>query len=61
MNSQIWVVAAAILVALIMALKPEMFIPNPSHRTPRFIAVIKSIGTAVAAVLIVWLLVGLFR
>ncbi len=61
MNSQYMVIAAAILVALVMAFKPEMCIPNPRHRTPRFIAVIKSIGTAVAAVMIIWLLITLFR
>ena len=61
MSSQNVVIAAAIFVALFMAFKPEMCIPNPRHRTPRFIAVIKSIGTAVAAVMIVWLLVTLFR
>ena len=61
MNSQYMVIAAAILVALVMAFKPEMCIPNPKHRTPRFVAVIRSIGTAVAAVLIIMLLISLFR
>ncbi|MDO4990795.1 MAG: hypothetical protein Q4E45_09855 [Eubacteriales bacterium] len=61
MDSQHLVIAAAIFVALFMAFKPEMCIPNPKHRTPRFIAVIKSVGTAVAAVLIVWFLLTLFR
>ncbi|MCR5576897.1 MAG: hypothetical protein K6F56_07805 [Oscillospiraceae bacterium] len=44
-----------------MAYKPEMFIPNPKHRTPRFVAALKSIGTVVAGVLIVWLFLNLFR
>lgn len=61
MSSQNVVIAAAIFVALFMAFKPEMCIPNPKHRTPRFVAVIRSIGTAVAAVLIIMLLISLFR
>ncbi len=61
MSSQNLVIAAAIFVALMMAFKPEMCIPNPKHRTPRFVAVIRSIGTAVAAVLIIMLLISLFR
>ena len=61
MSSQNVVIAAAIFVALFMAFKPEMCIPNPKHRTPRFVAVIRSIGTAVAAVLVIMLLISLFR
>ena len=61
MSSQNMVIAAAVIVALFMAFKPEMCIPNPKHRTPRFVAVIRSIGTAVAAVLIIMLLISLFR
>ena len=61
MSSQNLVIAAAVIVALAMAFKPEMCIPNPKHRTPRFVAVIRSIGTAVVAVLIIMLLISLFR
>ncbi len=61
MNSQYWIIFAAILLACLMAYKPEMFIPNPKHRTPRFVAALKSIGTVVAGVLIVWLFLNLFR
>ena len=56
MSSQNVVIAAAIFVALFMAFKPEMCIPNPKHRTPRFVAVIRSIGTAVAAATMLTLL-----
>ena len=61
MNSQYLVTLVAIMVALFMSFKPEMCIPNPKHRTPRFIAVIKSIGIAVAAVLVGWLVITLLR
>ena len=61
MHSQYWIIFAAILLAGLMAYKPEMFIPNPRHRTPRFVAALKSIGTVVAAVLLIWLFMDLFR
>ena len=35
MNSQIVVVLLALVVALLMAIKPELFVINPDHRTPR--------------------------
>ena len=55
MDSQLWVVIAAIVVALLMAIKPEMFIPNPDHRGFRMVRGIKRIGTSVAIVLLLWL------
>ena len=61
MDSQYWIIGAAIFIALMMAVKPERCIPNPKHRTARFIAVIRSIGTAFAVFLIGWLLLTLFR
>ncbi len=55
MNSELWVVIAAIVVALLMAIKPEMFILNPDHRSFRMVRAIKRIGMSVAIVLLLWL------
>ena len=56
MNSELFVIFAAIAIALLMAIKPEMFILNEAKRTPRFVKVIKSLGMAVAIVLLTWFL-----
>ncbi len=61
MNSQILVVVAALVIALTMAIKPEMCIPNPKHRTPSFIHGIKYIGMSVAIVLAIWLAATILR
>lgn len=50
--SEIIVVLVAIVVALLMVVKPEMFVLNERHRTPKFIKSIKFIGMAVAIVLL---------
>ena len=55
MDSQLWVVIAAIVIALLMAVKPEMFILNPDHRSFRMVRGIKRIGMSVAIVLLLWL------
>lgn len=56
MNSELFVIFAAIAIALLMAVKPEMFILNEEKRTPKFVKVIKSIGMSVAIVLLTWFL-----
>ena len=61
MDSQLWVVFAAIAVALLMAIKPEMFLINPDHRGFRMVRAVKRIGMAVAIVLLVWLGITLLR
>ncbi len=58
MDSQSIVVFMALIVALVMAFKPEMFILNPDHRTPSFVRSIKYIGMAVSLVFLVWLLIS---
>ena len=60
MNSQPVVVVIALIIALLMAIKPEMFIFNPAHRTPGFTRSIKYIGMAVSIVFLVWLFFDLF-
>jgi len=50
--SEIIVVAVAIIVALIMTIKPEMFVLNEAHRTPNFLKSIRFIGMSVAIVLL---------
>ena len=60
MNSQPVVVVIALIIALLMAIKPEMFVINPAHRTPKFIRSIKYIGMAVSIVFLVWIFYGLF-
>ena len=61
MNSQYWVIILAFVIALVMALKPEMCIPNPDHRTPNFVRAIKYIGMTIALMLAIWLSVNLLR
>ena len=61
MNHQTWVVVLAAAIALIMAIKPEMCIPNPKHRTKTFIHGIKYIGMSVAIVLLIWLAANALR
>ena len=61
MNSQIVVVLLALVVALLMAIKPELFIINPDHRTPRFLHNIKYVGMSVSIVFLVWIAVTLLR
>ncbi len=58
MKSQFLVILIALAVALVMAIKPEMFIPNPKHRTPSFIRGIKYIGMSVSLVFIIWLIIS---
>ena len=60
MNSQPVVVVIALIIALLMAIKPEMFIINPAHRTPSFTRAIKYIGMAVSIVFLVWMFFNLF-
>ena len=50
--SELLVVFVAIVIALLMAIKPEMFVLNEKRRTPRFIKAIKSIGMSVCIVLL---------
>ena len=50
--SEIIVVAVAIVIALIMAIKPEMFVLSEARRTPKFIKSIRAIGMSVAIVLL---------
>lgn len=50
--SEIIVVLAAIFIALLMVVKPEMFVLNEKHRTPKFVRSIKFIGMSVAIVLL---------
>ena len=50
--SEIIVVFVAVVIALLMALKPEMFVLNEKRRTPKFIKAIKSIGISVSIVLL---------
>ena len=50
--SEIIVVLVAIVLALIMAIKPEMFVLSEERRTPKFLKAIRSIGMSVAIVLL---------
>jgi hypothetical protein len=50
--SEIIVVFVAVVIALLMAIKPEMFVLNEKRRTPKFIKAIKSIGISVSIVLL---------
>ena len=50
--SEIIVVLVAIVIALLMAIKPEMFILDEARRTPKFVRSIKYIGISVAIVLL---------
>ena len=59
MDSQLWVVIAAFVIALVMAFKPEMFIINPDHRSFRMIRAVKLIGMSVSIMLLVWFVVSL--
>lgn len=53
--SELLVVFVAIALALLMAIKPEMFVLNEKRRTPRFIKAIKNIGISVCIVLLAML------
>lgn len=55
MNSELWIIFLALAVALLMAIKPEMFILNPAHRTPGFTRSLKYIGMSVSLVFLIWL------
>ena len=61
MNSQFWIIIVALVVALIMAIKPEMFILNPDHRTKTFTRSIKYVGMSVSFVLIIWSFITLMH
>ena len=61
MNSQIVVVLLALVVALMMAIKPELFVINPDHRTPRFLHNIKYVGMSVSIVFLIWIAVTLLN
>jgi len=50
--SEIVIVIVAIVVALLMAIKPEMFILNEEHRSPKLVRGIKYIGVSVSIVLL---------
>jgi len=50
--SEIIVVCVAIVVALLMAVKPEMFILDEKRRTPRLVKSFRFIGMSVAIVLL---------
>ena len=60
MNSQLLIVFVALAIALLMAFKPEMFVLNPDHRTPRLVRSIKYIGLSVSIVFIIWLILNVF-
>ena len=49
--SEIIVIVVAFIAAIVMAIKPEMFVINPEHRTPKFVRAIKYIGISVCIVL----------
>ena len=57
--SEYIVVFVAIVVALIMAIKPEMFVINEARRTPGFIKALKGIGLSVCIVLVAMLIINL--
>ena len=61
MNAQIVVVLLALVVALLMAIKPELFVINPDHRTPRFLHNIKYVGMSVSIVFLIWIAVTLLH
>lgn len=50
--SEFIVIFAAVAIALIMVVKPEMFVFNEAHRTPRFLKSLRAIGMSVAIVLL---------
>ncbi len=50
--SEIIVVCVAIIVAMLMAFKPEMFILDEKRRTPRLVKAFRFIGMSVAIVLL---------
>ena len=50
--SELIVVFAAIAIAMLMTIKPEMFVLNEKRRTPKFIKSIRAIGMSVAIVLL---------
>lgn len=50
--SELLVVFVAIAIALLMVIKPEMFVLDEKRRTPKFIKAIKGIGMSVCIVLL---------
>lgn len=50
--SELFVVFAAVLIAMLMVVKPEMFVLNEKRRTKNFIKAIRAIGMSVAIVLL---------
>ena len=50
--SEIIVIIVAVIIALIMAIKPEMFVFNEARRTPKFIKSLRAIGMSVSIVLL---------
>ena len=50
--SELIVVFAAIAIAILMAIKPEMFVFDEKRRTPKLIKSIKAIGMSFAIVLL---------
>ena len=61
MNSEFLVVVLALVLALAMAIKPEMFIINPKHKSWRFERGIRYIGMSVSIVFLVWIIATLLR
>ena len=50
--SELLVVIAAVAIALTMAIKPELFVLNSAHRSPKFVKALRSIGISVSIVLL---------
>ena len=50
--SEIIVIIAAVIIALFMTVKPEMFVLNEARRTPKFLKSLRAIGMSVCIVLL---------
>ena len=50
--SELLVVIAAIAIAITMAIKPELFVLNSAHRSPKFVKSLRAIGISVSIVLL---------
>ena len=61
MNSEFWVVVLALVLALAMAIKPELFILNPKHKSWRLERGIRYIGMSVSIVFAIWIVITLLH
>ena len=61
MNREFWVVVLALVLSMAMAIKPEMFIVNPKHKSWRFERGIRYIGMSVSIVFLVWIIATLLH